>query len=69
MFYPGPCDQSGPQSVIADDGDRWLVAVEGDIAFTADQTEDAHGAILVTHGDVDAIRGRAEEGHFVFGSL
>lgn len=39
-----------------DDADSGLVAVEGDVALAVQQAEYPHAAILVTHGDVDAVR-------------
>ncbi|TNN51303.1 hypothetical protein EYF80_038467 [Liparis tanakae] len=34
-------------------------------ALAAQHAEHAHGAVLVTHGDVDAVRRRADEGDLV----
>lgn len=37
------------------DADSGLVAIEGDVALAVEQAKDSHGAVLVTHSDVDAI--------------
>lgn len=52
-----------------DDTDSRLVAVEGDVALAIQQAEYPHTAILVTHGDVDAIWRRAQVGHLMLLAL
>ena len=67
--YPGTCDETRPQSVIAHCGDGGLVSVERYIALSTEQVEDAHGSILVAHGDVVAVGGGAQVGHLMFDTL
>lgn len=64
-LYPGAGDQPSPERVVAHGADGGLVAVEGHVALAVLQAEDAHCAVLVTHGDVDAVGRGAEEGHLV----
>ncbi|KAG7240374.1 hypothetical protein INR49_026945, partial [Caranx melampygus] len=52
----GAGDEPSSQSVVLYHCDCRLVAVEGDVALAIHQVEDSHGAVLVAHGDVDAIR-------------
>lgn len=67
--YPWTGDESSSQAVIVDDADSGLVAVEGDVALAVQQAEYPHAAILVTHGDVDAVRWGAQVGHLVLLAL
>lgn len=52
----GAGDEPSSQSVVLYRCDCRLVAVEGDVALAVHQAEDSHSAVLVAHGDVDAIR-------------
>ena len=45
------------------------MTAEGDVALAAQQAEDSDRAVFVTHGDVDAVWGGAQMGHFLFVSL
>ncbi|KAF3843493.1 hypothetical protein F7725_002342 [Dissostichus mawsoni] len=38
---------------------------DGDVALAVQQAEDPHSAVLVTHGEMDAVGRGAEEGHLV----
>ena len=68
-MYLGTSDEPRPQRIVAYSGDGRLVAIEGDAAFTVQQVEDFNSAVLIAHSDVNAIRRRTEEAHFVFLAL
>lgn len=69
LTYLGASDEPSSQLVVLYDTDARLVATERDVSFAVQQAEDAHGTILITHGDVDPIGWGAEEGHLMFLAL
>lgn len=69
LAYLGPSDEPRSEPIIVDDTDSRLMTIEGHVALTIQQAKYSHGAVLITHSDVDVIRWGAEEGHLVFLAL